>query len=109
MYSDTAMASARPAALPPIKAVEVDGTTIMSDGHAYARPLGSFRDWLKARHPGAKVSVACSWRPERFGEADVALTPRDRLEPGCEAHAALSAETAAIGRAWRDAVGFFEE
>lgn len=97
---------------PALGSISVAGTTVFDDGPIHARELAQFKAWLRARHPLAKVTVRCRWRPEEYGRVEIKLSPAAPLVPTSgvgpvEAQQRLiSIERGLIERVWREAVGW---
>ena len=97
---------------PPIGAISVSGTTVFSGGPDHARSLAGFREWLVLRHPGAKVTVRCRWRPEEYGRAKIKITPAEPLGTRsgvgsiAEQQRLLWIEQSEIEDVWRQMVGW---
>jgi hypothetical protein len=97
---------------PALASIFVSGTTVFDDGPGHAAELAKFKAWLRTRHPGAKVTVRCRWRPEEYGRVKVTLvpaalpTPQGGLGPPEERQRLLSIERGLIERVWRETVGW---
>jgi hypothetical protein len=98
---------------PAIRSVGVSGTTVFAGDREHAVALAQFKAWLRARHPGAAVTVRCRWRPEEYGVVKVKITPlmplptelaRGEIAP--EPTRLLWIEQGLIAAVWRETVGW---
>ena len=98
---------------PPIHSISVAGTTTFSDDRDHAFALARFKEWLRARHRGAAVTVRCRWRPEEYGRVKVKITtavplPQKPARNSSEENTArlIWIEAALIEEVWREEVGW---
>ena len=99
---------------PTVGVISVSGTTIFDDSQLHSTELAHFKAWLRARHPQAKITVRCRWRPEEYGRVKVKLTPQEPLVarsgvgPIAEQQRLLSIEQELLVRVWRESVGWVD-
>jgi hypothetical protein len=99
---------------PALGSISIAGTTVFEDGPRHAADLADFKAWLRERHPGARVTVRCRWRPEEYGRVKITLTPATPLAPksGVGPEDAqkrlLWIEQGLIERVWREGVGWVD-
>jgi hypothetical protein len=98
---------------PPIRSISVAGTTTFQGDRDHAFALARFKEWLRARHQGAAVTVRCRWRPEEYGRVKVKITtviplPEKpaRHSPEEEPARLIWIEQALIEEVWREEVGW---
>ena len=97
---------------PPMISIMVSGTTTLPGDRDHAFYLAQFKEWVRARHPGTKITVRCRWRPEEYGHARVTVkVPPLTLQssgglPLKEQQRLIDIERSLIEEAWRDNVGW---
>ncbi len=100
---------------PPIASISVSGTTTMSGNPEHKAALADFKEWLKSRHPGVKITVRCRWRPEDYGHSKVVVAPVTPFVRGSNSNNVsepelhlLWREQSLIEEMWRRNVGWGE-
>jgi hypothetical protein len=98
--------------LPAVGMIEVAGTLEHPRDAASTQATKTFRNWLVARHDGAKVVVHNEFQPDSLGRAWVTVVPARPLakDPGglgtADQAGLLQREAEIIGRMWRKMVSW---